>query len=82
MAKAKTKILITDFEGFNVHNPEQAGKGLRKNWIEFETLAQAEAFAEVVKDYGWEESKELLKRFQAVLGAPKAETDSALGISG
>lgn len=59
----ENRILITNFDGFNVHNPAKSGE-----YIEFKTLTGAEIFAKVVKRLGWKISKSLYEDFTKIFG--------------
>lgn len=50
------KVLITDFDGYNVHNPKNSHE-----YVEFETFEKARAFADSVEKYGWAKCKEILE---------------------
>lgn len=60
--KLPPKLEITDFDGVNVHDPDNFTR-----YTEFPTLEKAQVFLEVVKDVGFVKANELLEKFRGIL---------------
>ena len=58
------KILITCYDGFNVHNPYKLS-----DYREFETLEKAQMFRTIVEKNGWEDACRMLEEFKMMLSA-------------
>jgi hypothetical protein len=56
-------ILITDMDGYNVHNPENS-----QDWVSFPSLQKAEAFAWLVERIGWLTAKYFIVKFTFGVG--------------
>ena len=69
--KAIKEVLITDMDGFNVHNPAQSSQ-----FVEFSTLDQAVRYAGYVKKFGWDGAKEMLADFQKMIAPAGARETS------
>jgi hypothetical protein len=52
----KQKILITDFDGFNVHNPDNSNQ-----FIETPTFEKAKEIAKLIEDLGFERAKKIIE---------------------
>ena len=60
--KAIKEVIITDMDGFNVHNPARSSQ-----FVEFSTFEKAELFAGYVQKFGWDGAKEMLADFQQMI---------------
>lgn len=60
--KKKQEILITDFDGYNVHNPEKSSE-----FIEVRTFEHAKKVAQLVRDIGFAQTKMTLEILKETL---------------